>query len=70
MSNAYVDPWDMPINFYFHVYAQKGLFIGEHSNAFFWTAAAPFDRIGQRLRASDLLLWKRGKVKKTPELMK
>ena len=23
MSNAYVDPWDMLINFCFHVYAQK-----------------------------------------------
>ena len=26
MSNAYVDPWDMPNNFCFHVYAQNSCF--------------------------------------------
>ena len=34
MSNAYVDRWDMLINFCFHVYAQKSLFIGENGNVF------------------------------------
>ena len=30
--NAYVDPWDMLINFCFRVYAQKSMFIGENGN--------------------------------------
>ena len=34
MPNAYVDPWDMPSNFCFHVYAQKSLIIAEIDNAF------------------------------------
>ena len=32
-----VDPWDMPGNFCFHVYAQKSLFIGENGNEFFYS---------------------------------
>ena len=28
------DPWDMPNNFSFHVYAPKSLFIAENDNAF------------------------------------
>ena len=36
MSNAYFDPWYMPNNFCFHVYAQKSLIIGENGNVFFY----------------------------------
>ena len=32
---AQVDPRDMLNNFYFHLYAQKSLFIGENCNVFF-----------------------------------
>ena len=35
MWNAYVDAWDMLNNFYFQVYAQKSLFIGENGDVFF-----------------------------------
>ena len=35
MLNAYVDLWDMPNKFCFHVYAQKSVFIGENGNGFF-----------------------------------
>ena len=31
---------DMLSKFYFHLYAQKSLFICENCNAFFWTSAA------------------------------
>ena len=34
-ENTKNDPWDMPNNFCFHVYAQKSLFIAENCNAFF-----------------------------------
>ena len=34
MSNAYVDPWDMPSSFCFHVYAENSGFIGENDNVF------------------------------------
>ena len=40
MSNAYVDRWDMLINFCFHVYAQKSLFIAENCNGLFWTSSS------------------------------
>ena len=33
---ALVDPRDMLNNFYFHVYAQKSLFIGENGNGVFF----------------------------------
>ena len=33
-SNAYFDPWYMLINFCFHFYAQKSLFIAENCNVF------------------------------------
>ena len=40
MSSAYVDPWDM-LNNFFHVFAQKSLFIGENDNEVFWTITTP-----------------------------
>ena len=40
MSNAYVDHWDMLINFCFHVYAQKSLFIAENCNAFLTSSSS------------------------------
>ena len=39
MSNAYVDPWDMPNNFCFHVQAENSVFLGENGNAFFDTTS-------------------------------
>ena len=39
MLNAYVDPWEMMNNFWFHVYAQMSLFIGENDNGFFGTSS-------------------------------
>ena len=39
-ENTKNDPWDMPNNFCFHVYAQKSLFIAENCNAFFLTSAS------------------------------
>ena len=39
MSNAYVDLWNMPNNFCFHVYAQKSLIISEIGNVYFLTSS-------------------------------
>jgi len=34
-------PWDMLNNFWFHVYDQKALFIGENRNDFLTTSSTP-----------------------------
>ena len=34
LENIKNDPWDMLNNFYFHVYAQVSVFIGQNVNAF------------------------------------
>ena len=39
MSDAYVDPWDMLKNFFFHFYAQKSLFEGENGNEVSFTSS-------------------------------
>ena len=48
MSNAYVDPWNMPNNFCIHVYAQKSLIISEIGNEYFFTSASSREFRGHR----------------------